>query len=185
MIPLQNLKIYYLNILHISIHILLILVLVACKGEERTEKTITWTTEQSTNLNKDLAEEEEIDIKLFLAQHGDWKMTKTGSGLRYFIYEDVAGEVASVGDAVQIEFAITLLDGTECYKTEIDEVQEMVVDKSDVETGLQEALKFMSEGDKAKVIIPSHLAHGLLGDMNKIPPLTPLVIDLQLYKILR
>ena len=35
------------------------------------------------------------------------------------------------------------------------------------------------------MIIPSHLAHGLTGDMDKIPPLTPIVIDLYVIEILR
>ena len=43
----------------------------------------------------------------------------------------------------------------------------------------------MREGDKAKLIVPSHLAHGLVGDFDKIPPLTPIVVDIQLYKIVK
>jgi len=54
-----------------------------------------------------------------------------------------------------------------------------------VETGVQEGLKKMREGDKVKMIIPSHLAHGLTGDMNKIKPLTPIVVDLHLIEILK
>jgi hypothetical protein len=41
----------------------------------------------------------------------------------------------------------------------------------------------MSEGDKAKFIIPSHLGHGLLGDFRKIPPLQVLVINIEIVKI--
>jgi len=34
-------------------------------------------------------------------------------------------------------------------------------------------------GDKAKLIIPSHLAFGLAGDMDQIPPLSPIVYDIE------
>ena len=61
-----------------------------------------------------------------------------------------------------------------------DEYKEVLVDQSEVESGLQEAIKLLSTGDRAKFIIPSHIAHGLLGDLNKIPPLRTLVIDLTL-----
>jgi peptidylprolyl isomerase len=58
-----------------------------------------------------------------------------------------------------------------------------VVDKSDKESGLNEAVKLLSIGDKAKLILPSHLAYGLLGDFDKIPPQSILLIDVQLNKI--
>lgn len=156
----------------------------SCSEEPKKEKQIKWTNKQSTDLHKTLAAEEEIDIKLFLAQHGDWKITKTGSGLQYYIYEKGKGTQPKDGDIAEIEFTITLLDGTECYKTAADEVEEFVVDHSEIESGIQEGVKLLHKGDKVKFIIPSHLAHGLVGDMNKIPPLTPIVVDFYLRDIL-
>jgi FKBP-type peptidyl-prolyl cis-trans isomerase len=41
----------------------------------------------------------------------------------------------------------------------------------------------MKMGDRAKLIIPSHLAHGLVGDLNKIPPLTTIVVDIHLIDL--
>ena len=107
-------------------------------------------------------------------------MEKTGSGLQIFIYENGIGDSVYSGEIADIEFAITLLDGTECYKTASDEYQEVLVDQSEAETGLQEAIKKMRVGDRAKLIIPSHIGHGLIGDMNKIPPLTTLVVDVNI-----
>jgi FKBP-type peptidyl-prolyl cis-trans isomerase len=60
-------------------------------------------------------------------------------------------------------------------------IDEFIVDKSNVETGVQEAIKLMKVGDRAKLIIPAHLAHGITGDMNKIPPISTLIVDLKLY----
>ncbi len=134
-------------------------------------------------MSKNIAEQEEIDINLYLGMRKSWKMTKTGSGLRYYIYENGEGESPVAGDIVQIEYKISLLDGTECYKTAADEFEELLVDKSNVETGIQEGLKKMKVGDKAKLIVPSHLGHGLIGDMDKIPPLNTLVIDVHLLGI--
>lgn len=158
--------------------------LFSCSEEPKEEKPIKWSNKQSTDLHKTIAAEEEIDIKLFLAQHGAWKMTKTGSGLQYYIYEKGNGAQPKDGDIAEIEFTITLLDGTECYKTAADEVEEFVVDHSEIESGIQEGVKLLHKGDKVKFIIPSHLAHGLVGDMNKIPPLTPIVVDFYLRDIL-
>lgn len=158
-----------------------------CSTEEEQQPVdINWTKENSTDLSKNLAIQEEIDIKLFLEMHKDWKVIKTGSGLQYTIYESGTVDTSyspQLGDKTMIEYTISLLDGTECYKTEDDEYEEIVVDNSEIETGVQEGLKLMTVGDRATLIIPSHLGHGLIGDMKKIPPLTPLVIDIHLLGI--
>jgi FKBP-type peptidyl-prolyl cis-trans isomerase FkpA len=136
-------------------------------------------------MNKEFAIEEELEINLFLARKPEWKMSKTGTGLRYFIYQNGEGESAQVDDYVDVEYSITLLDGTECYATKKDEVEEFKVDKAQVESGIQEGVKLMREGDKAILIVPSHLAHGIVGDMSKIPPLSTLLVDIELVKIYR
>ena len=81
-----------------------------------------------------------------------------------------------------IKYNVTLLDGTECYSTD-DEVEEFIVDKDYVEAGLHEGIQFMSPGDKAILILPSHLAHGLAGDLKKIPFRSSIVYDIELIAV--
>ncbi len=147
---------------------------------EKLPKEIDWDKEKSLQFNKDLALEQEIAISLFLEQHKDWDMVKTGSGLQYVYIKKGTGDYAQVGLIAEVEMAVSLLDGTECYKTEKDEYQEFIIDKSDIETGVQEGIKKMRIGDHVKMIIPSHLAHGLVGDLDKIPPLTIILVDIHL-----
>jgi FKBP-type peptidyl-prolyl cis-trans isomerase FkpA len=52
-----------------------------------------------------------------------------------------------------------------------------------VESGLHEGILYMNEGSKALLVIPSHLAHGLVGDMNKIPPKSTIVYDIELLEL--
>lgn len=170
----------------IGLVIINLFVLVGCTSEEEKAPEVNWTKKQSTDFGKEMAIQEEIDIKLFLELHKDWKMIKTGSGLQYYIYEHGKIDTAyspKPGDIARIEYVITMLDGTECYRTEEDEYENFNVDKSQIESGVQEGIKKMTIGDRAKLIIPSHLGHGLVGDMNKIPPLTPLVVDIYLTGI--
>ncbi len=169
-----------------GLFILYLFVLLSCKEEKVKEKPeVDWTKKESTDLNKELAIRENIDIKLYIERHASWKMEETGSGLYYFIYKNGEGAQATASREAQVQFEINLLDGTPCYKTEEDEVEEFKIDHSHVETGIHEAIKLMREGDRAKLIVPSHLAHGLTGDYNKIPPLTAIVVDLYLYKLVR
>lgn len=161
------------------------LVLLAACGEEEKPKQIDWDQKKSTEFNKELAIEQEMQIKFFLEQHRDWKLEKTGSGLQYYVYEKGEGDQAQPGMKAQVEMEVSLLDGTSCYKTAKDEIEEFVVDKSDIETGVQEGIKKLHVGDRAKLIIPSHLAHGLVGDMDKIPPLTVILVDIHLIGLLK
>ncbi len=158
---------------------------VGCTQKEDKPKDINWSKEKSMELNKTIAGEEKIAIKLFLEGHKNWKMNETGSGLQYYIYKNGSGNQPKEGSVVDVEYSISLLDGTKCYETKSDEVVELVVDHSQVETGVQEGLKKMKVGDHVKMIIPSHLAHGLTGDLDKIPPLTPIVVDLHLIEIVK
>lgn len=164
--------------------IFFVLILVGCSGEKKTDQLpVEWNQDKSTAMNKNLAIEEEIQIKLFLEEHKDWVMEKTGTGLQYYIYEKGNGDLAKIGQTAEVEMKISLLDGKECYKTEKDGIDEFVIDKSQVESGIHEGIKKMSKGDKAKLILPSHLAHGLIGDFDKFPPLSVLVVDIHLVNL--
>ena len=163
----------------------ILFLLFGCTSEDKKTIDVKWSKEKSMELNKRIALEEKIAIKLFLAQHTSWKMIETGSGLQYYIYENGTGKTAKEGSVVDVEYSIKMLDGTLCFKTEDDEVIEIVIDHSQVETGVQEGLKKMKEGDKAQFIIPSHLAHGLTGDLDKIKPFSPIVVDIKLIEIFK
>ena len=166
---------------------ILFLALCSCTSEpEIMVKDVNWTKNNSTDLNKNLVIQEGIDIKLFLEMHKDWHMVETGTGLQYYIYKH--GVIDSTysprkGNLAELEYEITLMDGTVCDKTEADEYVELMVDNSDIESGVQEAVKLLSIGDHAKLIIPSHIGHGLVGDLDKIPPLTTLILDIHLIGI--
>lgn len=164
----------------------MLLGLISC-GESDEKKPqpqpVDWDTNKSSDFNRGLSDKEADDIQLFLEMRPHWKMTKTGSGLQYWIYTEGDGVVPEPGDVAEIEYEISLLNGELCYKTEEDEYEEVRVDHSDIESGIQEALKLLQVGDEAKLVIPSHLGQGLLGDFDKIPPLKSLVVDIKLIGI--
>lgn len=162
------------------VFIICLIAFYACGPKKEAPKVVNWSTEQSTELNKNLTIEEEIQIKLYLEQHRDWKMEKSNTGLRYFIYQKSDKQAIKVGDLVQVELKIELLDGKIVYETKENEFVEFKVDKSDVESGINEGIKLMKLGEKAKLIIPSHIAQGLVGDLDKVPPLSVLVVDIEI-----
>ncbi|MGV3610656.1 MAG: FKBP-type peptidyl-prolyl cis-trans isomerase [Fluviicola sp.] len=157
-----------------------LLILVACTEEKAAPKPPEWNMKKSTEMNKELAVEESINIDLYFAQHENWEVKQTGTGLRYVILKKTEGAIPKAGMDAKTQYKISLLDGTEVYKTASDEVDIFRVDKSEMESGIHEGIKLMRVGEKAKLVFPSHLAHGLVGDLQKIPPLSPLVVDIEL-----
>lgn len=158
----------------------------SCGHEEEIEipKEIDWDKDNSSDMHNVFSAEEDDEIELFLKQHQDWKMTKTGTGLRYFIYEKSENhDTAKVYDVVTVDFEISLLDGTHCYSSKENGPESFMVEMANIESGLHEAMQLMCVGDKAKIILPSHLAHGLIGDTEMIPPLSTVIYDIELLKI--
>jgi FKBP-type peptidyl-prolyl cis-trans isomerase FkpA len=143
------------------------------------------TIMENSNKVKTLREEE--DIKNYVKRRG-WKAEATGTGVYIVKYETGRSDDSLIhaGDAVRVSFTVSLLDGTLCYTTEDteEEMIEFVVAKADLESGLHEALTHLRKGDKAIVLIPSHRAHGLLGDQEKIPALSTVVYDIQILDVL-
>ncbi len=164
-----------------------LLIFLGSCGSDESEMVVTdanWNQDESSDMNATFAEEELEEIQLFLSTHPDWKMTQTGTGLHYMVYsKSESQDTAKVGDVVTVDFEISLLNGEICYSSEIKGPESFMVEKSDIESGLHEGIQYMCPGDHAKFIIPSHAAHGLVGDTDKIPPLTPVIYDIELIRI--
>lgn len=172
---------------NISIVISLTIVLLGCGEAEKPieVKQTNWGSKKSSSMHKELALEEDIRIRAYLERHKEYKFESTGSGLRYSIYKNGDQSIpVAEGDIVCLEIDIRMMEGDkECYRTEEDECRQIKIDKSDAETGLIEAVRNMHLGDEAKLIVPYHLAHGLLGDRDKILPLATLIMDVKVVEI--
>ena len=120
-----------------------LLVLYSCTEEKEQPKPVQWNMDKSTEMNKELSIEESIDIDLYFAQHENWKVQETGTGLRYVILKKTEGQAPAAGMDAKTQYKISLLDGTEIYKTAPDEVDVFRIDKSDMESGIHEGIKLM------------------------------------------
>jgi len=132
--------------------------------------------------NRYLVRSEEEDINDFIRRYG-WKMDKSGTGLRYAIEETGRGNKVSYGQLVTLEYSVKLLTGEEVYSSIKDGLKQFVAGRGGVEAGLEEGIIMMRKGDRAKFVLPSHLAFGLLGDSERIPPRTTLVYEVHLIDI--
>lgn len=129
--------------------------------------------------NQKVVQSENADINDYILRHR-WKMKQSPTGLRYDLYFRGPGSRIVKGEEVRLKYTVSLLDGTLVYNSDSLGLKVIFPGSSESETGLQEALLLMNEGDRARLIVPSHLAFGLLGDLKKIPAGASLVYDIEI-----
>lgn len=137
--------------------------------------------EQFVMANQQLQLKENDEMDAYVRSH-NMPFVKTSSGIRYYVYSPSArGDSIRSGTRLTMHYKLYLLDGTLCYSSDKDGVKNFEIGNENIESGIHKGLQYLKRGDKAFLILPSALAHGLLGDMNKIPPQMPIVYDVEVY----
>ncbi|MAX78801.1 MAG: hypothetical protein CL843_01320 [Crocinitomicaceae bacterium] len=171
-----------------SLVILATLSLVACQScdqDKQRQKEIARQLEPDSLIeaSKHKVEMENLQIDGYIKRRG-WNMIKTGTGLRYEVYEEGAeGPLAQTGQVVTIDYQVYLINGEKVYSSEKAGPQSFEIGKADVESGLHEGMHYLKKGDKARLVIPSYLAHGLTGDNYKIPGDATIIYDLKVVDL--
>jgi FKBP-type peptidyl-prolyl cis-trans isomerase FkpA len=133
-------------------------------------------------VNKNLIKADDEKINRYIERHG-LEMSKSGTGLRYKIFGLGSGENAKTGQFAKVDYKVSLLDGTTCYTSTEKGPEDFLIGMDNVESGLHEGITYMKVGQKAKFILPPHLAHGLIGDKDKIPARAVIVYDIELLSL--
>ena len=133
-------------------------------------------------VNKELINEDNHHIISYFERR-NWPYKATGSGLYYYIYHQGRGVMATNGSDVAIAYSISLLNGTSCYGGDKPVEKSIVPGMGKEVSGLEEGILKMREGDRAILVIPPHLAHGLLGDEDRIPARSTIVYNITLVKV--
>lgn len=135
-------------------------------------------------VNKYLVNEDRDAILNYMERNKLEGMHESKTGLFYLIYGKANGPQVKKGDIVEYSFKVSLLDGTVCYHSTPDSLGTFLVGRGGVESGLEEGILYMKQGQKAKFIMPPHLAHGLIGDAKRIPARSIIVYDLELFRVI-
>ena len=109
---------------------------------------------------------------------------KTSSGLRYKIEEKGDGAKAEKGQTVSVHYKGMLPDGS-VFDSSFTRNQpiDFKLGKGQVIQGWDEGIQLLHVGDKARFVIPSHLAYGERGAGGVIPPNATLVFDVELVAV--
>ncbi|MBS4012218.1 MAG: FKBP-type peptidyl-prolyl cis-trans isomerase [Bacteroidetes bacterium] len=162
----------------------LTLALFSCNNQDKNKKVPDKKEieDRMMSTNKMMLEIEQQEILDFIERYG-WNVIETGSGLRYEIYHRGEGKKATEGDIAFLHYEIRLISGDLVYSSENDGVKSFKVGRGGVESGLEEGILLMRVGDKARLIMPPHLAHGVPGDGVKIPKRIPIIYYIELVDL--
>lgn len=125
--------------------------------------------------------QERAQIEGYIESHQLEGIERNGFGMYELSVAPGDGIQAQMGDIIIYKATVYLLDdsGVGQYTDTVE------LGRSEMEIGLHESMSGMKEGEKKLVLIPSFLARGLAGDLDKVPPQSPLRYDLRLIQVIR
>ena len=108
----------------------------------------------------------------------------TASGLRYKIIQKGDGAKAKKGDTVSVHYK-GQLDNGQVFDSSYRRNQpiDFQLGVGQVISGWDEGIALLQVGDKARFVIPSHLAYGRSGAGGIIPPDATLIFDVELVNV--
>ncbi len=114
-----------------------------------------------------------------------WNMSQTKTGIWYQVLDSGDGPKINEGDMVALTYTVHLLNGKLCYSSEKTGPKIFNVSRGGVESGLEEGILLLHGGDSARFIMPQYMAHHLLGDGDKIPPLSTIIYNLRVVELMK
>ncbi len=109
---------------------------------------------------------------------------KTDSGLRYKMIQKGSGIKAEKGKTVSVHYEGSLTNG-QIFDSSFKRNQpiDFQLGVGQVIPGWDEGIGLLQVGDKARFVIPSHLAYGSAGAGGVIPPDATLIFDVELMDV--
>lgn len=161
------------------IYSVLLISLFSCA--ERAESTVNSINVDPVERQRMYLAQERQILQGYIDQHQLEGIERNGYGMYELSISEGDGLTSEMGDRIIYNATVYLMDdsGVGQYTDTVD------LGMSEMEIGLHEALSGMKEGEKKLVLIPSFLARGLAGDLDKVPPQSPLRYDLRLIQIVR
>ncbi len=132
--------------------------------------------------NQVVNEKEIQQIKGYIGRR-NWQMTQLKVGVFIEELEKGKGKIINSNSIVRLDCKIELLDEKKVFDSKIDGEKVINIGKEQSVIGLVYALEGRAEGAKLRVVIPSFLAYGLVGDGDKIPKKASLVYKIEIKEV--
>ena len=154
---------------HLPVILMLALLATACRDvpviDVASPKTDS-LEENNMNANRYISQGEESQINAYVERRG-WQMRRLNGGTRVMETKggDAVGRKIDYEDTVVINYGIEAISGAVVYSNLTDTV---VAGRLQPTRGLDVALRTLSRGSEAVVIVPSEQAYGVVGDGDRI-----------------
>jgi FKBP-type peptidyl-prolyl cis-trans isomerase len=154
--------------------------MVSCNSaQEQSARQSGPGKKEMAELNKYMVQKDRERIGNYIERKG-LEMTESPTGLWYLIKKEGSGNYLKDNDRVVMEYECYLLDGTSCYSSGESGPREVVLGRSEMETGLNQGLRMLKPGGEAIFILPPFLAYGLTGDGKRIPSRAVIVYNINI-----
>ncbi len=154
------------------------------KPKQFTNEEMKQYREPMIRVNKIMVDNDSILIANYCKRRS-WTMQVSKTGFWYRI-ENPTNILSIVeGNLVSLRYKIELLDGTICYSSDSLGVKTFRVGKSSEPQGLDQAVRLLKKNDKMILILPPHLAFGLIGDEKRIPARSILVYHIEVVNVVK
>ncbi len=156
---------------------------VGCQRDKKSRSTQRVSREQLIAVNRMLVSRDSARIATYVKEN-NLSLHILPTGLWMNIDSLGSGEIAQKGQIIVLDYTLSLLDGTVCYQSSVLGAKRFLIGQGGVEIGLEEAVLHLRKGDRATLILPPHLAHGLVGDDDKIASRAIIRYDLTVTDLL-
>ncbi len=129
-------------------------------------------------------QQEDQMIQDYLSSLGDTAFVRKPSGLYCIELAEGTGLIPETGDSVTFYYKGMFLDRVVFDTNLTDSIPwKHLMGSGDILEGIDEGLRYMKEGGKARLLTPSSLAYGPNGVWGVIPGYTPLLWEIELLSV--
>jgi FKBP-type peptidyl-prolyl cis-trans isomerase len=136
---------------------------------------------EMADINRYLIQKDRERIKNYI-ERKNLNMIESPTGLWYQIIKEGEGKPFDENDKVVLNYECSLLDGTKCYSSRDLGPKEVIIGRSEMESGLKEGLRLLRPGAEAIFILPPFLAYGFVGDRKMIPSRAVIVYNVNILR---
>ena len=137
----------------------------------------------SREKEKERQKQEYQELEQWINKHHPNQFKLSEYGYWIDVTENKETPIIQELDFVQFKKQYKNLEFNTIYTFNESEIQNIILGKTAEIRGIETALRMLSEGDKATLILPSFMAYGLYGDDRKIGANIPLIVELEVLKV--
>ncbi len=172
---------------YLSVFSTVLLFIVSCSNPEARKPIVRKTSSfmnESIERNKMLNKAENAVLMQRMQADSLHSYVNSENGFWYYYERSTTDDTYSPkrGDEVFYKHEIKGLNDEVIYSEEELGTKSYLVDKEELVTGMQDALKLMKEGEIMTFLFPSYKAYGYTG-FDKVKPNQPLIYTVELLKI--